>query len=222
MLTLRLTQIRICYIELASSKPSPPMRALVVFLLIPLLLPAQKTFTFSDEFNAAELDLFKWVPHDPWASARTPDLPAISGGELHLKAGQTLTTFGLFSQVYGRFEIRFRVPSTGGNKALFRLLPIPLGPLPSVDVLSIAGAELFFGNHWGTEQTERSFGDSVPLPAPGLHTIAIEWERERMTWSIDGKDKLHSIDGIPQQPMFLLIEGPLDIDYVHISPSKLN
>jgi hypothetical protein len=197
------------------------MRLLVACLLIPVLLPAQKPFTFSDEFNGAELDLFKWVPHDPWASARTPDPPTVSAGELHLKAGQTLTTFGLFSQVYGRFEIRFRVPANGGNKALFRLLPVPLGPLPSIDVLSYKGAELFFGNRWGTEQTERTFGDSVPMPGPGLHTVAIEWDKAKITWSIDGKDKLHSTDGIPQVPMFLLIEGPLDIDYVHVSPPKL-
>jgi beta-glucanase (GH16 family) len=198
------------------------MRLLVACLFIPLLLPAQKPFTFSDEFNGSELDLFKWVPHDPWALARTPDPPTVSAGELHLKAGQTLTTFGLFSQVYGRFEIRFRVPVSGGNKALFRLLPIPLGPLPSIDILSYTGAELFFGNRWGTEQTERTFGDSVPMPAPGLHTVAIEWDRAKLAWSVDGKDKLNSTDGVPQQPMFLLIEGPMDIDFVHVSPSKLN
>ena len=193
------------------------MRLLVAFLLIPLLLPAQKRFTFSDEFNGTELDLFKWVPHDPWASARTPDPPAVTGGELHLKAGQTVTTFGLFSQVYGRFEIRFRVPAANGNKALFRLLPVPLGPLPAIDVFSSAGPELFFGNHWGTEQTERTFGDSFPAPAPALHMVAIVWDRAKITWSIDGKDKLHSTDGVPQQPMFLLLEGPLDVDYIHVN-----
>jgi beta-glucanase (GH16 family) len=198
------------------------MRLLVAFLLIPLILFAQKGLTFSDEFNGTDVDLAKWVPHDPLAAGGSPNVAAVAGGELHLKQGQAVTTFGLFSQVYGRFEIRCRLPLARGTRARFRLLPVPLAPLPAIDVFAAEGTKVWFGNYWGTEQTERSFGDSFDLPPAGLHVFAIEWDRTKITWSMDGKDKLHSVDGVPSLPMFLQLEGPMDVDYIHVFPAKLN
>jgi beta-glucanase (GH16 family) len=192
------------------------MRTLVAFLLIPLVLAAQKGTTFAEEFNAAEVDLLKWIPHDPLAPAKTPNVATTSDGELHLKAGQTLTTFGLFSQRYGRFEIRCRLPLVKGAKARFRLEPVPLAALPAIDVLGVDGAKLRFGNWWGTEQTERSFGDSFDAPAAGLHVVAIEWDSSKIVWSVDGKEKLRTVDGVPEVPMFLVLEGPMDVDYVRV------
>ena len=65
-----------------------------------------------------------------------------------------------------------------------------------------------FANDWGTEQTRRSFGDSFPAPdlSAGFHTIAIEWDQDKILWSIDGKDKFQSLDGVPRQSMFLALE----------------
>jgi beta-glucanase (GH16 family) len=166
--------------------------------------------------------LLRWIPHDPLAPAATPNVPGTGGGELHLKAGQTLTTFGLFSQRYGRFEIRCRLPLTRGARARFRLEPVPLAPLPAIDVFATEGTKLWFGNSWGTEQTERSFGDSVDVPAPGMHVVAIEWDRAKIVWSVDGKEKLSAADGVPSVPMFLVLEGPMDVDYVRVFPAKLN
>ena len=190
------------------------MRLLTAFLLVALLVPAQKAPSFRDEFNATELDLAKWVPHDPWASAGTPDIATVSGGELHLRQGQTVTTFGLFSQKYGRLEARLRISA---GKGRMRLLPLPLGHLPAIDMVAFDGAKVWFGNFWGTEQTERSFADAFDAPAAGLHIFSVEWEPGKITWSIDGKERMHSTDGVPAQPMFLLLEGPLDLDYIRIN-----
>jgi beta-glucanase (GH16 family) len=88
---------------------------------------------------------------------------------------------------------------------------VPLGPLPEIDVFEAVGlppSKVYFANHWGTEQTERSFGDSFTGPdlSNGLHTLAIEWDREKISWFIDGKEKFRSVDGVPRQPMYLLID----------------
>src|SRR5579863_9478904 len=149
--------------------------------------------TFDDEFNGTELDLLHWSPHDPWGKVRNrqlqawaPDSMAVREGQLHLVAQKTteakpvrfegkdreyvsgiVTTFGTFAQTYGRFEIRCRVPAGQGLRSGFALYPVPLGPLPKIDVLGVSGnapATISFGNYWGTEQTERSFGDSFPGP----------------------------------------------------------
>jgi beta-glucanase (GH16 family) len=133
-----------------------------------------------------------------------------------------MTTFGLFSQVYGRFEIRLRLSNSKRERARFRLLPVPLGTLPSIDVFSAEGGKISFGNSWGNEQTERTFGDSFAAPAAGFHVIGAEWTRSKITWTVDGKDQLESVDGVPGVPMFLMIEGPMDVDYIRVAASKLN
>jgi hypothetical protein len=190
------------------------MRLWTAFLLIALLVSAQKGPLFSDEFNGGELDLAKWVPHDPWADARTPDLASVSAGELHLRQGQTITTFGLFSQKYGRFEARVRAQA---GKGRFRLLPLPLAHQPAIDVFAFEGQKVSFGNFWGTEQTERAFADSFDAPGSGWHAFRMEWESGKIVWSIDGKERMRSTDGVPEQAMFLLLEGPLDLDYVRVN-----
>jgi hypothetical protein len=202
------------------------MRLLAAFLLIPMLLCGQKKVSFFDEFDGSELNLAKWIPHGMKTLVGAAGLPVVGGGQIHLRPGQTLTTFGLFSQRYGKFEIRLRWPMGKGVRARFRLMPIPLAPLPAIDVFTAEGAKISFGNYWGTEQTEHSFGDSFDGPAAGLHTVAIEWDRASITWSVDGKERFRSTDGVPQQPMFLLLEAEgdgagsetVDVDYIHVYP----
>jgi beta-glucanase (GH16 family) len=91
------------------------------------------------------------------------------------------------------------------------LLPVPLGPLPEIELFEASGSApstVSFGNNWGTEQTRRSFGDSFPAPdlSASFHTIAVEWDPDKILWSIDGKDKFQSLDGIPRQSMFLALK----------------
>jgi beta-glucanase (GH16 family) len=221
------------------------MKTLLLFLSLSTLLSAQKepgnwALTFDDEFNGGELDLARWVPHDPFLHVRQPEAVSLSGGQLRILARRKdseytsgiVSTFGLFSQTYGRFEIRCRVPAGQGLLSAFRLMPVPPGPLPAIDVFETTGnapSKVFFANHWGTEQTERSFGDSFTGPdlSTGFHTLSIEWDRDKITWFIDGKEKFRSTDGIPHQPMYLLIDlavrGPdatvpssFDIDYIRV------
>src|SRR5579863_7170170 len=193
------------------------MKPLLPFLSLPLILLSQQADvkwvqTFADEFNGKELDLARWTPHDPFGHVRdrqlqayAPEAVEVSGGQLHIVARRNsedgreytsgvISTFGTFSQTYGRFEIRCRVPAGRGLRPGFMLLPVPLGTLPAIDVFEAIGStpsKLFFANHWGTEQTERSFGDSFTGPdlSTGFHTIAVEWDRERIVWFVDGKEK---------------------------------
>ncbi len=199
---------------------------------------ANWVLTFDDEFNGAELDLSRWTPHDPWGRVRdrqlqayAPEAVSVGNGQLHIVASRTsagqvpvkydgkdreyvsgiVSTFGTFAQTYGRFEIRFRAPAGRGLRPGFLLLPVPLAPLPEIDVFETTGSapsNVFFANRWGSEQTERSFGDSFTCPdlSVGFHTVSIEWDRDRIAWLVDGKKTFESIDGIPRQPMYMLID----------------
>lgn len=210
---------------------------LLLLSFSPLLLAQNENgnwvLTFDDEFNGAELDLSRWVPHDPGGQQSRPHAPeavAVSGGQLHIPVSGVVSTFGTFSQTFGRFEIRCRVPAGRGLRSRFQLLPLPLGPLPRIEVFQTTGSapsKVFFANRWGTEQTERSFGDSFTGPdlSAGFHILSIEWDRDKITWFIDGKEKFQSVDGVPRQPMYLQIDlaagspnesASFDIDYIRI------
>jgi len=202
-----------------------------LFSLIAVSVFGQKTAvqtwvpTFVDEFDDRDLDLAKWSPHDPLRSVYASGSETVSSGRLHLSKGAVVSTYGLFSQAYGKFEIRCKGVAGG-----LRLLPAPLSPLPSslpsLDVFeleSAATSKFQFGNHWGTEQTERSFGDTLEGPdlSRDFHVIAIEWETQEIRWFIDGKERFRSREGIPAQRMFLRIDLQGDIDYVRVYKAGL-
>jgi len=187
-------------------------------LLSAQLFAPNWVLTFSDEFDGKELNLARWSPHAPFA--RVPGVFEVSGGQLHLASG-VISTYGVFAQMYGRYEIRCRIPSGRGLRATFELMPVPQGDLPRIEIFQAAGntpTKISFANRWGTEQTERSFFDSFAVSdlSEGFHTIAMEWERDHIIWSVDGKDKFQSADGVPRQQMYLQLDGSFDIDYIRV------
>jgi beta-glucanase (GH16 family) len=207
-----------------------PRPAILLLTFSALLLSAEKDGnrvpTFADEFNGRELDLSRWAPHAPLDRVRAPAAVTVSGGQLHIVSGSA-GTFGTFAQTYGRFEIRCRIPAGRGFRARFRLLPIPLGTLPAIDVFETTGgapSKVLFANHWGTEQTERSFSESFTGPdlSAAFHTLAVEWDRDRIVWFIDGKEKFQSVDGIPHQPMFMLLDVTAGSDTSTASPASFD
>jgi beta-glucanase (GH16 family) len=216
-----------------------PLALLLILLALAAQKPDPGwMLTLAEEFNGSELDLLHWAPHDPWGRERdrqlqawTPDSVVVSGGQLHLIARRAtedkpvrydgkereyvsgiVSTFGTFAQTYGRFEIRCRVPAGRGLRSRFALYPVPLSPLPRIQVFEISGnrpGTISFANFWGTEQTERSFGDSFssgPDLSAGFHTVAVEWDARQIAWFVDGKETLRAVDGMPKQQMFLLLE----------------
>ncbi|HWE50894.1 MAG TPA: family 16 glycosylhydrolase [Bryobacteraceae bacterium] len=207
----------------------------VALITFSAILLAQKppgapgwTLTFADEFSGGELDLTKWSPHKPLNGGEALAKYTVSGGQLHLTRG-AISTFGLFSQRAGRFEIQCRVSGGSGTTSGVHLLPLPLGPLPAIDIFEVEGdapKKISLANHWGTEQTERSYGDAFDVPdlSSGLHTIAMEWDREKIVWFVDGKEEFRSSEGVPWQPMFLTIEirggtgtaSSFDVDSVRV------
>ena len=193
-------------------------------------LPPEWLLTFSDEFNQKELEFPKWSLHDPWGHARNresqawiPGAVQLQGGHARLTArreparydGQNreytsgiITTYGSFAQLYGRFEIRCRLPAGLGFESKFWLLPVPSGEVPSIDVLDFIGSEpskARFANHWGDEKTERSYSGiwTTPGLSKDFHLFAIEWDKDKIVWFIDGKERFRSVDGVPRQPLYL-------------------
>ena len=132
---------------------------------------AEWNLVFADEFNGTEIDLMKWVPHEPAARAQTyaPQAVAVNGGQLHIVARAltpgTVTTFGTFAQTYGRFEIRCKVPAGRGLRSRFRLLPVPYGPLPEIGVFETdSGAPSKCPSQIGGGRNRRSVHSAIHSP----------------------------------------------------------
>jgi beta-glucanase (GH16 family) len=189
--------------------------------------------TFQDEFNGSSLDPQKWNPNDPWGRERNQELQAyvkdafvVTNGLLHIQAEKReafyarkqrsytsgmMTTYGKFSQQYGRFEIRCRVPKGKGMWPAFWLLPDPLGWPPEIDVLEILGHEpdkLYMTHHFrGTQGKRASSGGSWKGPdfSAEFHEFAVEWSPENIVWFVDGTERFRSNKTIPQTKMYVLV-----------------
>jgi beta-glucanase (GH16 family) len=218
--------------------------------------------TFQDEFDGSSLDMKKWNPNDPWGAERNRELQAyvkdafaVKDGLLRIQAEKRdalyagkqraytsgmMTTYGKFSQQYGRFEIRCRVPKGKGMWPAFWLLPEPLGWPPEIDVLEILGHQpekLYMTHHFNDDQkVHRSHGGSWIGPdfSAEFHEYAVEWSAQSMVWFVDGVERFRSEKDIPQSRMYLLVNlavggdwpgapdattafpGALEVDYVRV------
>lgn len=211
------------------------------------------TLKFSEEFDGQALNYSKWSPHAPGKlivggiQTWVPGAIKVSDGQAHIVARKTgtgftsgiLTTFDTFAQTYGRFEIRFRIPSGRGLEPLFQLLPVPTGDTPSIDVMDVIGSEpskALFTNRWGDAHASRSYSGSYPVAdlSVGFHIITAEWDADQIVWTVDGVERFHSFDGVPHQPMYLTVSlgvgteaagepdteanlpAVLDVDYIRV------
>jgi beta-glucanase (GH16 family) len=189
--------------------------------------------TFQDEFEGSSLDLAKWTPADPWGKERNRELQAyvkdafvVQDGLLRVQAEKRgafyagkqrsftsgmMTTYGKFSQQYGRFEIRCRVPKGKGMWPAFWLLPDPLTWPPEIDVLEILGHQpdkVYMTHHFRNEEKKHgSHGGSWTGPdfSSDFHQFAVEWSPKEIVWFVDGTERFRSEKTIPQAKMYLLV-----------------
>lgn len=194
------------------------------------------TLTFFDEFHGDRLDYSKWTPKDPWGVVRNDELQAYIVKAFHLSDGilkircedipafydgakrdyrsGMMTTSGKFSQTYGRFEMRCKVPKGKGLWPAFWMLPDPPAWPPEIDILEILSHEtdkIYMSNHWpnpsdpdGNSLSQTGEFQGIDF-ADGFHTVAVEWEPGEIRWFVDGVQRHRSDQSVPDRPMFLLV-----------------
>lgn len=236
-----------------STKSSPKLQAIPT-------LPGW-TLTFDDEFDGPSLDTAKWTATD-WASTinnelqdYAPDDVAVHDGVLRLqtrkraRAGREYTSgevrsVGKFSQLYGRFEFRARLPQTQGTWSAEYLIAENDHWPPEIDVEEYLGKTptvLHMTSHWATQEGRHeayhSQRDEPGVDYTKWHIYTIEWEPGIIRWLIDGH--LYGASGsrakpyISHVPMYIRINTALggwaddpdnrsvwpqfhDIDYVRV------
>jgi beta-glucanase (GH16 family) len=211
--------------ETPASSPSPSQSAAT-----PAWDKPGWTLTFADEFDGAALDAAKWMDSYP-GGVRThsnneqqyyaADGMQLEKGTLRLTAERRATdgmpytsgmicSAGKFAQRYGWFEIRARFPRGQGLWPAFWLLPASGVWPPEIDVLEVLGQEpnaVHLTSHWRSVSGKREWSTLKFVGADltaDFHTFAVDWEPDRITWYVDGVERFHTTEHIPQEPMFLL------------------
>jgi len=206
--------------------------ALPLFSLLALVLavfprPAQATFSlvWADEFNGTALDTEKWG-YD--IGTGCPDLCGWGNAELQYYRSENVDVFGgnlvitareesfggrsftsgkivtrnKHSFLYGRIEMRAKLPKGGGMWPAFWMMPQDdtygtWAASGEIDIMESANAMDFVSGtlHFGGEFPQNTFSGGSYAPANadfsnGFRVYAIEWEPDEIRWYVD--DLLYS------------------------------
>jgi beta-glucanase (GH16 family) len=122
-----------------------------------------------------------------------------------------LTSKGSFSQTYGVFEIRAKMPLGKGLWPAFWLLPAHTSSPPELDILEILGdnpQKLYVSWHsnvGGTHSWETK-PINVPDTSTEFHTYSVDWTKDTINWFFD--DIQVASKPTPEdfhQPMYMLL-----------------
>ncbi|WP_457027899.1 glycoside hydrolase family 16 protein [Kitasatospora sp. P5_F3] len=119
-----------------------------------------------------------------------------------------------FTFTRGYFAASIRIPAEAGMFPAFWLMPATRTTPPELDVVEFLGptnattAQLTV--HWsgpdGSDQHDSAYVGPADYPA-GFHVFGLAWERDSLTWYIDGVAQHRETDPtrIPDQPMEVLL-----------------
>jgi beta-glucanase (GH16 family) len=118
----------------------------------------------------------------------------------------------LFSQQYGYFEVRARMPRGLGFWPAFWLLPLDGGWPPEIDVVEVLGHQtnVAYGSiHWkdstGVKRQSSPAVSRLFDTADGFHTYGVDWQPDRITWYYDGVQVGTAANFVFDQPMYMLL-----------------
>lgn len=115
-----------------------------------------------------------------------------------------ITTQPSFSQRYGYFEMRARLPSGKGLWPAFWMLPADMSWPPEIDVMESIGdaRQVFMTTHSGVQPSK---GIDTRIEGGVFHTFAVSWDPKNVIWYIDGREaQRQPTPGDMHKPMFLV------------------
>jgi len=98
-----------------------------------------------------------------------------------------ISTLPRFSQRYGYFEVRARLPRGKGLWPALWLLPADLTWPPEIDIMESIGDPR---RVYLTAHSKDAEAHSVPadLPDDGFHVFAVSWDPRNIVWYVDGRE----------------------------------
>jgi beta-glucanase (GH16 family) len=152
----------------------------------------------------AELDPFHL--HDGVLDLTARPIPADLRPALHgyRYASGLITTQPSFSQAFGYFEMRAKLPMGKGLWPAFWLLPADLSWPPEIDVMESIGdaSEVYMTAH--SKLLDRP-ADKYALDPDVFHVYAVSWDPKQIIWYVDGREvKRQPTPPDMTKPMYML------------------
>jgi beta-glucanase (GH16 family) len=218
---------------------------------------------FDDEFNGSGVDSSKWNSENAGSGGYqncclrygvqyfTPQALSFLNGSLRITTKKqhmgdanytsgALTTENKFSFLYGRLDIRAKLPKTQGLWPAFWLLPTNTqsGQAPfEIDMMEFLGKDpttLYMINHWDMDRQTAYNTYQGPDFSQKYHIYSMVWNAQSLTFYIDGVQRFQTWQGVSNKAMYLILNSTiggswagnpdastvlpqyLDIDYVRI------
>jgi beta-glucanase (GH16 family) len=160
------------------------------------------------------------------AETYTDNSFSISDGVLAIKAATStagytsgiITTEHSFSQTYGYFEIRAKLPAGRGLWPAFWLLPIDMSWPPEIDAMEAFGdtnpvkgeggrTMIHYASHFSPNNTVcGDWHDTGTDVTADFHTYGVDWEPDLITYYFDGKPYATCpANADANKPMYMLV-----------------
>jgi len=218
-----------------------PAAALVLAALSPLARAqscsdGRWVMTWNDEFNGTTVDGTKWrvenaaLVKNNELQYYTPQNVSVNGGVLTLLSekrniGGRAYASGLveskdrFSQTYGRFEFKAKLPKTKGIwPALWTLPQSGIWP-PEIDIMELLGHDpftVYMTHHWGIwpaiANESTAFTSPVDLSL-AFHTYRCEWFPGRIDYYVDDVLRAQHHINIPSQDFYIIMNTAVGGDW---------
>jgi beta-glucanase (GH16 family) len=119
---------------------------------------------------------------------------------------------GKVSWTYGTVEARVRVPEGRGLWPAIWMLPLSRESRPEIDILEVIGQDPgrmmmhFHPRNRDDDSPNKDYRLPDATLAEGWHTVRLDWQPERLTWFLDGK-QVWRLTGseVPDEPMYLVL-----------------
>ncbi|MEE9493926.1 MAG: glycoside hydrolase family 16 protein [Gammaproteobacteria bacterium] len=204
-----------------------------IFLLLVLFLGGYVNAgwepTFVDNFSANALKENAWAYGRPNLSRRShyydSDAVQVKNGKLEIKAinqpesdrpylSGALTTQGIFSQKYGYFEIRAKIPKGDGFWPAFWMMPVSGKWTSEIDISEFFGdkpGSVWYAFHHSSKlRNENSYlAPTFQDLSTSFNTYAVNWTPDRIDYLFNGT-VMHSITdpgaiAKADTPMYLIL-----------------
>lgn len=184
---------------------------------------------WQDEFENNCLDSSNWQIED-WAAEKNNELQYYSPNNVKVDDGLlkliskkekfkgknytsgAVHTKGKFNFLYGKVEMRAKLPAGQGIFPAFWMIPDKEDIwLPEIDIMEMLGHkpnEVWMVSHW-LDKTGTLNSDFSKFKGPDFskdfHIFSSEWTPDSITWFIDHIERFRSSKFIPNEQMFLYL-----------------
>lgn len=187
----------------------------------------QWNVVWTEQFPGSALSSTSWNvldiawPHNGEAQYYHPSAVTVSNGLMTITSTNTprggraytsgrLDTDGKQEFLYGKFEMRGRLPRTQGLWPAFWLLPASDVWPPEIDIMELLGHQptrTYASNHWGTVQTHQYQTTSWDGPdfSTTFNVFACEWWPDRVDFFVNGTLIATHRNQIPQDDMYVIL-----------------